>query len=616
MNGTLTSLKQLLLSGWLFEIPIFQRGYAWEEENLRDLWDDLYYLGERKHYFGTILLKETDKKTRGGLRTFDHFEVIDGQQRLTTTLILLRELIAQFKELGDEEMSDQASKLEEDYIVHPPHYKLTVGGEDSSFFRESILAGASANDPETRAQKRLRNAQAFFRDRFDRQRENRGRDEYLDFLIKLQSRIDRLEVMLYIVPSNAEAVRMFETVNDRGRPLTNMEKTKSILMYASYLVVDDPTTLDMLLSELNNDFSAIYRCFEDIEAGLGLRDAGEIQRYHHIFFIGAKDSHKHMQVLKNLLMGKSRKDPEDCERFIRSYAGSLRQAFQTMRDIAKGRRAGNLPGKDGNTLEQAIDRLFWVGRVGNLYPLLIAAWQKFRKDSQREEIFRLFEVLVFRVYLIVGYRSNTGQSWLNGMARRIHRDDPTFAEFLRELRELNLHFVRDDAFRRSLSAPHRYSHLGTRTIKYLLAQYENKRREEERQVLQVNLAEILSAKYETEHILPQHPAGGLDEEEMAAHQEIVHRLGNLTIASKEWNQSMSNRPFAEKRDGRGDSESGNEKICYRNSVLLVQRDLAKWEKWNEASIENRGGRIIDFALERWRIDPTAGPESNATATTG
>ena len=103
-------------------------------------------------------------------------------------------------------------------------------------------------------------------------------------------------------------------------------------------------------------------------------------------------------------------------------------------------------------------------------------------------------------------------------------------------------------------------------------------------MLQVNLAEILSAKYETEHILPQHPAGGLDEEEMAAHQEIVHRLGNLTIASKEWNQSMSNRPFAEKRDGRGDSESGNEKICYRNSVLLVQRDLAKWEKWNEASI--------------------------------
>ena len=41
MNGTLLSLNQLLHNDWLFEIPIYQRGYAWEEENLRDLWDDI-----------------------------------------------------------------------------------------------------------------------------------------------------------------------------------------------------------------------------------------------------------------------------------------------------------------------------------------------------------------------------------------------------------------------------------------------------------------------------------------------------------------------------------------------------------------------------------------------
>ena len=144
MNGTLTSLNEFLPSDRLFEIPIYQRGYAWEEENLRDLWDDLDYLGDRDHYFGTILLKKANKKTRAGLRTFDHFEVIDGQQRLTTTLILLRELISQLKELGDEEVRDQASKLEEDYVGRTPHYKLTIGNEDEDFFRDSILAGRSA----------------------------------------------------------------------------------------------------------------------------------------------------------------------------------------------------------------------------------------------------------------------------------------------------------------------------------------------------------------------------------------------------------------------------------------------------------------------------------------
>ena len=596
MNGTLTSLNQLLLSDWLFEIPIYQRGYAWEKENLRDLWDDLYYLGDREHYFGTILVKKADKTTVGGLKTFDHFEVIDGQQRLTTTIILLRELISQVKEFGDEEMSDQASKLEENYIVYPPHYKLTIGGDDKSFFRDSILAGTSATAPQTRAQERLRSAQTFFRDQFNQRREQED-DQYLDFLGKFKSRIGRLQVMLYIVPSNAEAVRMFETVNDRGRPLTNLEKTKSILMYASYLVVDDPTTLDTLLSDLNDHFSAIYKCFKDIEVELGLRDAGEIQRYHHIFFIGSKDSHKHMRVLKDRLMGKSRKDKKDCEWFIRSYASNLRKAFETMRDIARRRR-------DGSALGSTIDRLFLVGRVGNLYPLLIAAWQSFGEDSQRQEILRLFEAFVFRVYRVIRRYSHTGRSGLNWWARQVHGGHLAFGDFLQGLRELTLDWASDDTFRRELSGTHCYGSLGTRTIKYLLAQYENKLRAKSDEPLSVPLKEILSSEYETEHILPQHPAGGLGEEEMAAHQEIVHRLGNLTIASKAWNRSMSNRPFEEKKEYYGDS------------ILRVQRDLQKWEEWNESSIQERGDEIIDFALERWRIGSTAGPEANATQISG
>ena len=611
MNGTLTSLNDFLRSDRLFEIPIYQRGYAWEEENLRDLWDDLAYLepgqragrdDDRKHYFGTVLLKKADRKTRADLRTFEHFEVIDGQQRLTTTIILLRELIAQFKDLGDDGASGQASRLEEDYIVYEDNYKLTIGNEDKSFFHDSILAGQSAADPQTRAQTRLRDAQIFFREQF-RQRRETEPDQYREFLIDFKGWLDRLEIMLYIVPSNAEAVRMFETVNDRGRPLTNLEKTKSILMYASYLVVDDPTALDTLLSKLNDHFSEIYRCFQDIEDGLGLRDAGEIQRYHHIFFIGAKDSHRHMQVLKDRLMKKSREDKKDCEAFIRSYAVGLRQAFEAMRDIAKRRR-------DGSALGNAIDRLFLIGRVGNLYPLLIAAWQKFGADHN--EILRLFEAFVFRVYRVVRYRSHTGASSLNWAAREVHRENLTADDFLHWFRELNMEYVSDDAFRRGLSRTHCYESLGTRTIKYLLAQYEIKRRAEGGQALTVPLREILSSEYQTEHILPQHPAGGLSEEEMAAHQEIVHRLGNLTIASKEWNLSMGNRPFKQKRDGRGESELGD--ACYSNSILLVQRELAEWDEWNAESIQERGNRIISFALKRWRIGPTAAPEAKAAQT--
>ena len=103
---------------------------------------------------------------------------------------------------------------------------------------------------------------------------------------------------------------------------------------------------------------------------------------------------------------------------------------------------------------------------------------------------------------------------------------------------------------------------------------------------------------------------------MAAHQDIVHRLGNLTISSQEWNREMGNRPFKEKRDGRPDSKRDGEKTCYRNSILRVQRDLVSWEKWNEESIRERGKEIINYALERWRIDPTAAPEAKAAQASG
>ena len=274
-----------------------------------------------------------------------------------------------------------------------------------------------------------------------------------------------------------------------------------------------------------------------------------------------------------------------------------------MRDIARRRR-------DGSALGSTIDRLFLVGRVGNLYPVLIATWQKCGGD--RNEILRLFEAFVFRVYRVVRRYSHTGASSLNWAAREVHRDNLSAAAFIRWFRELTLNWASDHTFRRELSGTHCYGSLGTRTIKYLLAQYERTLGTKVGEPMRVPLAEILSSEYETEHILPQHPAGDLDEEEMAAHQEIVHRLGNLTIASKEWNRSMGNRPFEEKRDGQGQPDDK----CYRNSSLRVQRKLAEWKEWNESSIQDRGATIIAFALERWRIDPTPDPEAKAAHTSG
>ena len=624
MKDGITKLSELLKGDWFFEIPVYQRGYAWEDENLRDLWDDLYYLGDRDHYFGTILLKRVNKKTPVGPSMFNHYDVIDGQQRLTTTIILMRELIEQIRKYGNEEMSSWPDELERDWIVRASYYKLTIGGDDKKFFQDEILTTNIDPAPKTqpqgrlpKAQERLSNAQSFFRKKFNKKRE-KNKEGYADFLAKLISHFDRLQVMQYIVPSAADAVRMFEMVNDRGRPLTNLEKTKSILMYAAYLVVDS-SQLDALLGELQEHFMKIYRCLMEIENGLGLSNPGEtIQRYHDIFYLGK-------QSLKYLLMEKSRRDRSGCEKLIRHYAESLERAFTAVQEMAQHREQHRETRPSAERLApsplfyamerpcvvgHSLDRLIHVGYMANLYPLLIVAWQKFDDTSEREEILRLLEAFVFRVYRVGRLKRNAGQPRMNGLAHEFYWNDRTFADLQKELVDINHDFQNNTHFRQGLADIWCYYRLRTGMIRYLLAQYEEKlRRDAKEEEWAVDLDTILSSSYETEHILPQEPRGHdkKSEEEKAAHQKIVHRLGNLTILSKECNLCLSNHSFQEKKEGvQCEGEQGQMTCAYRNSRFRVTSDLTNHEKWNEKTIVTRGDKIIDFALERWRIDPGAG----------
>ena len=76
---------------------------------------------------------------------------------------------------------------------------------------------------------RLAAAKEFFRERLQEEKESRP-DEFVEFLIELKRKVDELQVIQYLVKSNADSIRIFETVNDRGRALSDLEKTKSYLM--------------------------------------------------------------------------------------------------------------------------------------------------------------------------------------------------------------------------------------------------------------------------------------------------------------------------------------------------------------------------------------------------
>ena len=596
MDGSLVSLNGLLTGNQVFDIPVYQRGYAWERKNLEDLWEDLYYLDpSKKHYFGTVLLKDSGKTAKTALAALKRFDLIDGQQRLTTVLILLREIISQLKEISTNELRGDVDALEKSYLKDGGHYKLNPLGDDGDFFHHVVIDGNDflAGDTSTHSQRRLTEARAFFRERLIGEKEQQP-TEYQNFLVQFKQKIDDLQLIQYQVNSDADAIRIFETVNDRGRPLSNLEKTKSFLMHTSYLGIEDDDAVAGRLKELNGHFSGIYHHFEDVSGTKHMErlrmDENDVHRYHFINYISPGDtSSRPTDSLKDRIRDKLRKDPEECVEYAITYAKDLEMAFLAVKQITKAYKED----EEGRTLS----KIFMLERMGNVFPLLIASWLRFGDDGPRlEGILKLLETFIVRVYLVSGYRSYTGASTLYGMAYRVHRKRLDYESLIDELKGMNQYYQNDEQFKRSLGWGDLYERLSSRTIRYLLSEYEIRLRKKVDVPLAVATQEkILSSDYEVEHIWAQHPSYEMGAEEAAEHRQNVHRLGNLTIASQSWNKSMGNRTFQEKRWQPGDAPS------YSNSNLLVQKELSDLPTWDVGAVNDREADIVAFALQRWAV---------------
>lgn len=234
----------------IFNIPKYQRAYAWGEEQLNAFIQDLENRDAYKdHFFGTILLQK--QSTEG---EFNIIDIVDGQQRITTIIIFMKLLLAQ------QEKADNSVKLlKRIYIQDLDMYKLRVLDIDNDFFESHILGDngfgykEAAREVETLSQHRLLRAKKLL---------DGWIKAHLDKVEEFKEKIGRMQVLTYSVEDDSEAALMFETTNNRGKSLTSLEKIKSFLMHKTYLASKNPETS---LRHLQNRFSEIYRDYEEIE---------------------------------------------------------------------------------------------------------------------------------------------------------------------------------------------------------------------------------------------------------------------------------------------------------------------------------------------------------------
>lgn len=585
MKAHTKTMEDALREG-VFDIPDYQRSFSWEEPQRREFLQDIRYLPEENnHFFGNIILDEQPGRyeSETGL-TAKGYDVVDGQQRLTTVILFLR-VAAEL----DEQVQNQL-RLSNTLFIPDDRPRLLPQDQDRQFFRDHLLGDATLN-PETPSQERLQATYDYFYEELGRIEEEDG--------VRVETLADRLRnnFTLNIVETEgeSEAAFIFEGLNDRGKPLSSLEKTKSLLVSMDGRANRKGDYND----QIDRRFGEIYRKLFVLSDGHHRsQDYSEdaFQRFHWGMYDGYESNEyfNSFETFKRRLYDRYRSEDYEgvCEE-VEDYSMRLREAADVFEAMFR-------PEKQPEVIQEPLYKLLELGRLTNVVPILMATFLRFATDRPYcvRAIVDRCETLVFRVYSIDRRRSNTGRSKLVNLAHEIHTN-PRFDvdDILDRLAEITRTYADDERFEQALSNRVFYKNVPSRDIRYLLYHYGQYLEVEVSEEAHPPLHEILGQNFHVEHILSRKLADDEIPADIEDFREYVNRLGNLTIANQYWNTKYGNLPFEAKKEAESQRE-----VAYRNSNLRVQRALADYDSFTGATIDARERDIIQFALDHWSLE--------------
>ncbi|NWC58880.1 DUF262 domain-containing protein [Pseudomonas veronii] len=583
MENGQKKLKELFDGRKTFKIPDYQRAYAWDEtRQLPDFIEDIENQSlDRDYFFGTILFQERGDKYQG----YDVIDVVDGQQRITTIIVFMKVLLDQLAaRLTDEEFEGYGLDLVvETYVVSKNRTKLQAISPDNDFFQSYIIGDDNGHGfIQTPSQRRLYNAKKYF--------EKILQDKSIDELLELKTKLDSCtKVLTYSVKDTAEATLIFETTNDRGKGLTNLEKIKSFLMYKTYLAAGD--NIDVHLSSIQERFTDIYRELELF--GDKLSEDSALQ-YHCVAFEKWTDKSDYQQPVNfirkiiNPLINQGKRD--QALKFIDRFSKELKESFRTLRLMMQSEH-------------ESFRDLICLDRLGNFYPLLLKSYKLDETQGKQkfDAICKLLEIYSFRVFALQQTRSNTGQPALFTATRDFSgKYSPLYEKIISLIKSHSPNKM----FKEHLEYTNFYEFMNSKDMSYLLWKYENNLRQTEQPICSnMSEQEFRSSSKKTtltiEHIASQNPEDlgivknpsiipELDEDFIENH---IHRLGNLTFDPASANSSKGNSGIEIKNSA-----------YFTKAPYKTQNELDSFivkGKWGVESINSREKKIVKFCLKRW-----------------
>jgi len=665
----------------IFRIPDYQRGYAWGEKQLVDFWEDLLNLdGHRLHYTGVLSIKQVPKESWSNWndecwliekRRHIPYFIVDGQQRLTTVSIFLQCLVETVKQHPDNaQLNDKdillgtytLSDIIEKYIVveEPPHHIIKsykfgyeVDNPSFTFMRHKIFNephGGSIN--ETFYTLNLENAKKFFLENINEIVNAQGLSALEDIYEKLTQ---RFMFNLYEIDDNFDVFVAFETMNNRGKKLSDLELLKNRLIYLTTLY--DKTEVaqnvqDAARKNINDTWGEIYH-----QLGKNKKkplNDDEFLKAHWIMYFKysrkkgndyiryllddyfspkqvfekTKVSTKDLEMVEELI-DEDINDGDDVAEDETPYNSDSRSKLQIteINDYVNSLKGASehwynsfFPENNAafSSVESvALDRLNRLG-IGYFRPLVMSCFAAQGIDAtERVRLLNEIERFIFISSRVSRAISTYGSSEYYRAAREVYKAEKNINEIIESLdKSLSWVFEDDGAykynyFKNFISKKFASGGEGFYAwngLRYFLYEYEENLMKSRNQpkVTWQNFIKGEKDKVSIEHIYPQTATSEywLKNYKCYTKEQCKYlngSLGNLLPLSSSVNSSLQNDDFPDKKNLKHNKDGKVSRNGYSNGSYS-ELEVADKDKWTNIEIKERGLHLLAFMEVRWKIN--------------
>ena len=562
------TVEEMFTSGF-FEIPLFQRPFSWESENIDELLSDIRDTGPDDHFLGPIVVI-----TRDG---YSHQDLVDGQQRLTMLQICLSIIRDRHTSLGNSGKATLVGHLVREDDTGKP--RLTLGKANKAFFEKyvakpqditnHILIGArtrpaGVDSKEWKDNKRL--AKAYSQVAEEIRKMNDEELEQFSAAIRKQLRFVRVSVTDF-----GDAFQLFETLNSRGLELSAADLLKNFVLEKRALEVAGKPNGEQSLGELAAEWAQIVS-----DVGESAMNSQFVRYYLLMTHQAEKVQKKHIykyfrQVVENRSADEALHDLRvKARHFVQASTPAL------IEPLARRRK-----------LETKLNDISAVG-VQTAKIALMATLAYVHDDDLASEIASAIEALVLR-WTVCGQNAQVLESHFTTFAKTVYKSEGQQASVA--LRDLKRHIPKDTIFKEYFLTQ---SGGSQPRVRYVL-------RKLERAMNAQSAADALTI----EHIAPQTATDYWKMKVVGDYDETIQRWGNLTLLASEINSEAQNSPWPQKRSIYAKEENSRYQV---GSQIAITAPLLTVEEWDEAAITRRQEWMAELAVQIW-------PEDGSVTTT-